>query len=102
MKRIIGKNGRCGVLKYFASVTSFVSAGVVDEVVFFLVTNIEHSVIANPAPIAEQDLYTGSTVGELGCWIDSSITRMVQTGLEHARVPDVGSYLEQGMTLVIL
>ncbi|KAF9451245.1 AAA-domain-containing protein [Macrolepiota fuliginosa MF-IS2] len=69
-------------------------SGSVNEVVFFLVTNVEHSVIPNAVQIAEQDLYTGSTVGELGCWIDSSSTRMVQTGIEHARVPDIGSYLE--------
>lgn len=38
----------------------------------------------------------GSTVGELGCWVDPSVTRLIQTGLEHSRVPDVGTYLELG------
>ncbi|KXN87722.1 Peroxisomal biogenesis factor 6 [Leucoagaricus sp. SymC.cos] len=69
-------------------------AGNVNEVVYFLITNVEHSVIPNQVLDGGQDLYTGSTVGELGCWIDSSVTRMVQTGLEHARVPEIGSYLE--------
>lgn len=69
-------------------------AGIVDEVVYFLVTNVEHSVVASAVANGEQDLYTGSTVGELGCWVDSEVTRMIQTGLEHARVPELGSYLE--------
>jgi hypothetical protein len=42
------------------------------------------------------DLYVSSTAGELGCWVDPVITRMVQTGLEHCWVPDVGTYLESG------
>lgn len=74
-----------------------VSGGIINEIVYFLITNVEHSVIAHAVAFTEQDLYTGSTVGELGCWVDSSVTRMVQTGLEHARVPDVGSYFESGM-----
>ncbi len=78
------------------------SAGVVNEVIYFLVTNVEHSVVTNLVPITEQDLYIGSTIGELGCWIDSSVTRMIQTGLEHARVPEVGSYFESGTLCVHL
>ena len=75
----------------------------VNEIVYFLITNVEHSVIPSTLTNGEQDLYTGSTVGELGCWVDFSITRMIQTGLEHARVPELGSYLEPGMySFVIL
>lgn len=80
-----------------SSFLKLTSAGSVNEVVYFLVTNVEHSVISNGAQMTERDLYTGSTVGELGCWIDSSVTRMIQTGLEHARIPEVGSYFESGM-----
>ncbi len=43
------------------------------------------------------DAYLGSTLGELGCWFDPSSTQMNQTGLEHARVPDVTWYLGVGM-----
>ncbi|XP_006458394.1 hypothetical protein AGABI2DRAFT_216898 [Agaricus bisporus var. bisporus H97] len=68
--------------------------GVVNEIAYFLVTNVEHSVITSATTYKEDDLYAESTLGELGCWVDSSFTRMMQTGFEHARVPDVGSYLE--------
>jgi len=73
------------------------SATAVNEIVYFLVTNIEHSVIPSTITDGEQDFYTGSTVGELGCWVDSAVTRIIQTGLEHARVPGLGSYLESGI-----
>jgi hypothetical protein len=43
----------------------------------------------------------GSTVGELGCWVDPSVTRLIQTGLEHSRVPDVGAYVKLGKDLGI-
>lgn len=33
-------------------------------------------------------------MGELGCFVDSDVTRIVQAGLEHSRVPDVGAYFE--------
>ena len=35
-------------------------------------------------------------MGELGCWIDPQVTKMVQAGLEHTRVPDVAPYLNIG------
>ena len=30
----------------------------------------------------------GLSVGELGCWIDSAVTRIVQVGVEHTLTPD--------------
>ena len=66
-----------------------------NAVVFFKVTNIEYDVMPCPNSSVE-DLYTGSTLGELGCWVDTSITRMVQTGVEHSRVPSVCSYMNIG------
>lgn len=66
-----------------------------NEVVFFKITNVEYDVVPN-GNHATQDLYTGSTLGELGCWVDSSVTRVVQTGVEHSRVPDVKAYLNLG------
>lgn len=67
-----------------------------DAVVFFVVSNVEHGIVAAAAASdvkGQGDAYFGSTTGELGCWIDSAITRLVQTGLEHSFVPDVTSYL---------
>jgi peroxin-6 len=31
-------------------------------------------------------------MGELGCWMDPSSTRLIQTGAENAFVPDVSSF----------
>ncbi|KAF8334192.1 P-loop containing nucleoside triphosphate hydrolase protein [Cantharellus anzutake] len=61
-------------------------------VVYFKITNIEHDVV--DIDISEREsTYFASTMGELGCWVDSKVTKMVQAGLEHSRVPDVTSYL---------
>ncbi|KAL6309205.1 AAA-domain-containing protein [Sparassis latifolia] len=64
-----------------------------NEFIFFIVTNIEHNVVSNRGGATSPDLYVGSTVGELGCWVDPSVTRVIQTGVEHARVPDAALYL---------
>lgn len=42
------------------------------------------------------DVYVGSMLGELGCWVDPSVTRMVQTGVQHSWIPDLGIYFELG------
>ncbi|KAJ7081533.1 P-loop containing nucleoside triphosphate hydrolase protein [Mycena crocata] len=63
-----------------------------DQVIFFLITNIEHDVVSGTAQISNHDSYLDSTMGELGCWIDPAVTRLIQTGVEHCRVPDVGTY----------
>ncbi|KAI0328087.1 AAA-domain-containing protein [Cubamyces sp. BRFM 1775] len=64
-----------------------------NELVYFLVTNVEHSVPSRLGDVSSPDMYVGATVGELGCWVDPSATRMVQTGIEHSRVPDMARYL---------
>lgn len=68
-----------------------------NESVYFIVTNLEHNV---PSRLDETsaDMYVGSTVGELGCWVDPAVTRIVQTGVEHSRVPDVHSHLGIGVS----
>ncbi|RDB21464.1 Peroxisomal biogenesis factor 6 [Hypsizygus marmoreus] len=62
-----------------------------NETVFFCITNVEHDVIKNDS---NPDVYLGSTIGELGCWVDSTVTRMIQTGLEHSWIPYVGTYFD--------
>ncbi|KAH9914715.1 AAA-domain-containing protein [Fomitopsis serialis] len=71
------------------------AADAADELVYFTVTNIEHHVVSSngDASMSASDVYLGSAVGELGCWVDPSVTRMIQTGVEHARVPDMARYL---------
>ncbi|KAI0648219.1 AAA-domain-containing protein [Trametes meyenii] len=76
------------------------SPGEVNELVYFLITNVEHSVPPRLGEMSSPDMYVGATVGELGCWVDPSITRMVQTGIEHSRVPDMGRYLGTASSLV--
>ncbi|RDX45475.1 AAA-domain-containing protein [Lentinus brumalis] len=67
-------------------------SGNANELVYFIVTNVEHSVPSRIGETSSLDMYVGATVGELGCWIDTSITRMVQTGIEHSRVPAMAQY----------
>ncbi|KAG6910884.1 hypothetical protein DXG01_006567 [Tephrocybe rancida] len=62
-----------------------------NEIVFFCVTNIEHDVVKHDSSL---DVYNGSTIGELGCWVDTSATRMVQAGVEHSWIPNLGTYFE--------
>jgi peroxin-6 len=67
-------------------------------VVFFKITNIAHDVatsidVDESQNGAASDGYFAATMGELGCWIDSKVTQIMQTGLEHSRVPDVLRYL---------
>ncbi|KAG7452765.1 AAA-domain-containing protein [Guyanagaster necrorhizus] len=71
-----------------------------NEAVFFVLTNIDHDVISNEADSLSPDAYIGATLGELGCWFDASVTHMVQTGVEHCRVPDVSAYLGLGMSRI--
>ena len=65
-----------------------------NELVYFMVTNVECDPLSSD--INGGDLYSGITTGEWGCWVDPAITRIVQTGLEHSRVPDISEYLGIG------
>ncbi|KAL1730041.1 P-loop containing nucleoside triphosphate hydrolase protein [Schizophyllum commune] len=77
--------------------------GVVEEriansgnaVVFFVITNVEHDAVtgAVQSGAGVQDVYAAATYGELGCWIDPAVTRMVQSGVDHAYVPAVEGYV---------
>ncbi|KAL0947238.1 hypothetical protein HGRIS_013359 [Hohenbuehelia grisea] len=69
------------------------SPHVTNEVVYFIVTNAEHSVVANGHTGPSPDLAFESRTGELGFWVDPNITRIIQTGLEQSRIPDVGTYI---------
>lgn len=76
--------------RYDSRLSAFPSRS--NEIVFFCVTNIEYTVVKH----AYHDVCNGSTVGELGYWVDSSITRIVQSGVEHSWIPSVGTYFETG------
>ncbi|KAJ6611778.1 P-loop containing nucleoside triphosphate hydrolase protein [Mycena sp. CBHHK59/15] len=53
-----------------------------DQVVFFLITNIEHDVMSNTGQISTHDPYVDSAM----------VTRLLQTGVEHCRIPDAEIY----------
>jgi peroxin-6 len=61
--------------------------------VFFSVTNIEYDVMRSDTTT---DVYVGATFGELGCWVDPGVTRMIQTGVQHSWIPELGTYVELG------
>ncbi|KAJ8515523.1 hypothetical protein ONZ45_g7081 [Pleurotus djamor] len=61
-----------------------------NETVYFMITNIEHPTVTNG--ITEtHDITYETAAGELGLWVDPNVTRIVQTGLEHVRIPNTGS-----------
>ncbi|KAL1722738.1 P-loop containing nucleoside triphosphate hydrolase protein [Schizophyllum commune] len=66
-----------------------------NAVVFFVITNVEHDAVpgAVQSGAGAQDVYAAATYGELGCWIDPVVTRMVQSGVDHAYVPAVEGYV---------
>ncbi|KDQ12329.1 hypothetical protein BOTBODRAFT_34616 [Botryobasidium botryosum FD-172 SS1] len=63
------------------------------NVVFFKITNLEYDVVDTTDSHAPPDVYVAATMGELGCWIDPKVTKMVQAGVEHSRIPDVAAYM---------
>ena len=54
-----------------------------NEFVYFKITNIEHDIL----PDVSMDAFCGSQLGEWGCWVDHSQTRIIQTGVEQSRIP---------------
>jgi len=71
-------------------------------VVFFQVTNLEYDVLETGGDVTPADHYVAATMGELGCWIDPAITKMMQTGVEHSGVPDVSAYYGLGKLTFLL
>lgn len=64
------------------------------QAVFFVVTNIDHDTLAdNGNDLPGSNMHIGSVVGELGCWVDPLVTRMIQSGVEHLRVPNVTEFM---------
>jgi len=69
-----------------------------DGVVHFRVTHVDHD-IAHINGDANPDSHFAALMGELGCWMDPEVTRLIQGGLENAIVPDLGEYFELGELL---
>ncbi|THG96832.1 hypothetical protein EW026_g5078 [Hermanssonia centrifuga] len=63
--------------------------GCSNEIIFFMITNVE----CGGLPLdGHGGFYAGITAGEWGCWVDSAVTRIIQVGVEHSRVPDLTGY----------
>ncbi|KAI9510375.1 AAA-domain-containing protein [Russula earlei] len=64
-----------------------------EQIVYFVVTNID----CDPPPMNNaldpSDVHLGLSAGELGCWVDTTVTRVTQTGFEHARVQNASAFL---------
>jgi peroxin-6 len=66
-----------------------------DSIVNFRVTHVDHD-IAHINGDAKPDSHFAALMGELGCWVDPEVTRLIQGGSENAIVPDVGEYFGLG------
>ena len=66
-----------------------------------MITNVEYEILADNSGVNSQDMFLGSRMGELGCFVDPEVTRIVQAGLEHSRIPDVGAYFETGKSIML-
>lgn len=64
-----------------------------EQIVYFIVTNIDCDPPSTNNALNPSDVHLGLSAGELGCWVDSAVTRMTQTGFEHARIPDAWTFL---------
>ena len=64
-----------------------------DAVAFFQIVNLEYDVVAG---IEGSGHLAAASMGELGCWIDTTVTRMMQAGVEHSFVPFVDEYYGLG------
>ncbi|KDQ59383.1 hypothetical protein JAAARDRAFT_153154 [Jaapia argillacea MUCL 33604] len=80
---------------------TFDSTLIPNEMVCFRVTNVESDEGDIRASTDCSNLHSGFIDGEYGCWSDSSLTRMVQSGVEYSLVPDAARYLGLERTLPI-
>jgi peroxin-6 len=64
-----------------------------EEIVYFIVTNVECDPPSINSALNPSDVHLGLSAGELGCWVDTVVTRVTQTGVEHVRIPDASAFL---------
>jgi peroxin-6 len=64
-----------------------------EGIVYFIVTNVDCETPSTNNSLNPSDVHLGLSAGELGCWVDPSVTRVTQTGVEHARIPDASTFM---------
>lgn len=72
-------------------VTGSVMQGCSYVAVYFVIRNVDYesvTVRAHGQPLPNL---------HVGCFVDSNVTKVVQVGVEHARVPDIYDYYELGL-----
>ena len=67
--------------------------------VFFRVTHIEHNLVQVKGD-GTPDAHFAAIMGELGCWFDPETTRLIQSGLENSRIPDLDAFMGISESLV--
>lgn len=77
---------------YFMLLTMFIrshptSSLCTNQMVFFVITTVELDVNPSTPCVYKENL---------GCWLDASVTRVIQMGVDHRRIPDMGVYLGAG------
>ncbi|KAH9977248.1 P-loop containing nucleoside triphosphate hydrolase protein [Lactifluus volemus] len=70
-----------------------------EKIVYFIVTNVDCDAPSTNNALNPSGVHLGLSSGELGCWVDSAVTRVTQTGFEHARIPDAWTFLSPRRTL---
>jgi len=70
-----------------------------EQIVYFIVTNVDCNPPSTNTALGPSDIHLGLSAGELGCWVDATVTRVTQTGIEHARIPDASAYLSARLDL---
>ncbi|KAI0290473.1 P-loop containing nucleoside triphosphate hydrolase protein [Russula brevipes] len=65
-----------------------------EKIAYFIVTNVDCDPPSTNNTLNPSDVHLGLSAGELGCWVDTTVTRVMQTGFEHARIPDASTFLD--------
>jgi peroxin-6 len=71
----------------------FIHPSNADQIVYFIVTNVDCDPPSINSALNPSDVHLGLSSGELGCWVDTTVTRVTQTGVEHVRIPDASAFL---------
>lgn len=68
------------------------SSEIPTAIVFFQITSLELQSTSLISSL-EDDLTIRVKSGQLGCFVDPKVTKLVQTGLERSLVPDVAGFM---------
>jgi peroxin-6 len=64
-----------------------------EQIAYFIVTNVDCDPPSTNDALNTSDVHLGLSAGELGCWVDTTVTRVTSTGFEHVRIPDASAFL---------